>query len=493
MALLDDVDNNNNDFNNTNDHSFHNNSFHNLDQDDYYPTSSSLPSSSTSSSSRSDLYPLIKRPPYLSFLQKSRDVRSSRSKKPSQEISISLFPKMTQTKRTSIPFCLIPPSRKDLIIRSIAHATFHIERHYIPFRCIQFFPVGCTSSHAFGVIKQAGDGAFYPVAMQLGSDIYSLPYDAHSANSRFVSPWRKRLEGFDSYLGGCAFNNFICLITQESVVVLNNKWCVTMLDNSIFFKEISFCVMNHEFLVVVGTIHQQQRLVVYQWYQHSKPIIRKNVKVKILSVKLVLEGEDTLLFTNMSDNKGFTSIYRIKDTQQGGLGSFIVLDEGDNDDDVYDDNFSPSQSYPSQKKETSRWSLISCNTFTLVSEEKTVLFSKMINDGAIIQVTDSGVSARFLDESLYSFPEMCFSPIDVISYHEGIYVVHDKRNSIRFYDMFDSEITVVKSEDILAPMLSSKCKIPTPIEYYYDSISLCSNKNTIALLLTSGCLCFISI
>lgn len=493
MALLDDDDNNKNAFNNNNDNNLHNNPFHMLAQDDHYSSSSSTPSSSSSSSS-SNPYPLIKKISYLSLFQKNEEedvVKHRRSTRLPQESSGFLFPKMSQVKIPPVPFCLTPPSRKDLIIRSIAQSTFHIDRHYIPFRHIQFFPIGCTSSHAFGVIKQTGDGAFYPIVMHLGCGIFNLPYDACRNNNRFTSPWRKRLEGFDSYLGGCAFNNLICLITHESVVILNNEWCIQMLDNSIFFKEVSFCVMNHEFLVIVGMIHQQQRLVVYRWYQHSKPIIKKNIKVKLLSVKLVLEGKDTLLFTNVADNKGFTSIHRIKDTQQGEFGSFIVLDEGDDDDD--NDAFDSSQSFLSQNKNISRWSLIKCNNFTLASEEKNVLFSKMINDGTLIQVTDSGVNARFLDDSLYSFPEMCFSPVDVISYHEGIYVVHDRRNSLRFYDMFDSEITVVKSEDILAPMLSLKCKIPTPIEYYYDSISLCSNKNTIALLLTSGCLCFISI
>lgn len=375
-------------------------------------------------------------------------------------------------------------SRKSRVLNVLSKGNFSIDRHYIPFKHVNFFPIACTGTHAFGIIKQRVDGTFHPVVMKLENNVLSLPYNAYIANNRFVSPWRQRLEGFDSYLGGCAFGNFMCIVTHESVVVLGADWTLTMLDSSTSFDEVSCCVMNHEFLVIVGMMQQQKRLLIYRWNHSARSIIRKNIKLAILSIKLVVEGDSTLLFTNIHDNNGFVAIYKIKDTQQGDFGSFIVLDE-------YQSSSASTSSSSQQGDDSSRWSLVTCNNFTLLSNPENVLFSKMVNDGTVVQITKEGITARFLDESISSFSEMEAPPVDVISYTEGIYIVHDEKNALRFYDMFDFEITVAKSEDILAPMLLLKRPIP-PVSYYYDSISLCLNNRTIALLLTSGCLCFIS-
>lgn len=486
MSLLDDEDNNN-DFNYIDDHNIHRSSIHDIHDDIYSTTSPSRISPASSSTTVS--YPLTPLSSILSSSRRNRSFHSNVSEETNQGFVDLLVPKLSQCKIQDIPFSLTPLSRKELLIRTITRSMFNINRHYIPFKHVGFFPIGCTSSYAFGVIKQKSDGGFYPVVIQLNNNILRMPYNACTINNKFLSPWKKRLEGFDSYLGGCAFDSFVCVVTHESVIILNNEWVIQMLDNSINFEEVAFCVMNHEFLVIVGSIYGHRKMIIYQWYHHSRPIIQKSIKTTIYSVNLVLEGKDTLLFINMENNNGFSLVYRIKDVQQGELGSFIVLDESDDEDTDTDvlsvSGFQPTQSAP-------RWSLINCNKFTLSSEPTNIVFSKMTNDGTIVQVTKTGINSRLQNGSLYSFPEMSFSPIDVISYDEGIYVVHDTRNSLRFYDMFDSEITVVKSEDILSPMLTLKCHLPPLIKYYYNSLSLCSNNTTIAFLLTSGCLCFIS-
>lgn len=392
----------------------------------------------------------------------------------------------------------IPMSPKEKIINLLSRRDFVIKRHYIPFKYNHFYPIGCTNTHAFGVIKKRTDGEFYPVVLCFSEIFLEEPYEARLKRKRFVSPWKQRLEGFDSYLGGCVFASYVCIITHTTLAIFRADWSTMMINNQVCFEKITCCTMNHDFLVIVGQIKNKNRMIIYRWGHSSDAIIQKNIVTEILSVKLVIENENTLLYVNIQKNNGYTYTHLIKDSQQGEFGSFVVLKN--------EDSFSldPSASSPPRclsssssslsrfnSSAESRWTLEVRNKFILSPKyTNTVMFSKTVQDGSILQFTKKGIS-YFNTETVFDFPNMVSMPIDSISYGHGIYAVCDVKNTIRFYDSFKKEISVVKYEDILAPMIILERQIP-PIQYYYDSISLFSDKKSIAMLLSYGCLCVIT-
>jgi len=393
----------------------------------------------------------------------------------------------------------IPMSPKERLINLLSRRDFVIKRHYVPFKHNHFYPIGCTNTHAFGVIKKRVDGEFYPVVLYFSDIFLEEPYEARLKRKRFVSPWEQRLEGFDSYLGGCVFASYVCIITHTTLVVFRADWTTMMIDNRIYFEKITCCTMNHEFLVIVGQIKDKNRMVVYRWNHSSDVIIQKNTTMEILSVKLLIENGNSLLYVNTQKNNGYTYTHLIKDSQQGEFGSFIVLKNEDSfasDPSASSLSSSPSSSSSSSSSQfnltaKSRWNLEILNKFILSPKHaNTVVFSKTVQDGSILQFTKKGISC-FNAETIFDFPNMVSIPIDSIFYGHGIYAVYDVKNTIRFYDSFKKEISVVKYEDILAPMILLQRQIP-PIQYYYDSISLFSDKKSIALLLSYGCLCVIT-
>lgn len=389
----------------------------------------------------------------------------------------------------------IPMSAKERLINLLSRRDFLIKRHYVPFRYNHFFPVGCTNTHAFGVIKKRSDGGFYPISLCFANFLLEEPNEAYAKSKPFISPWKQRLEGFDSYLGGCVHLSYLCIITHTAVAVLNADWVLMMVDNRIRFEKITCCAMNHEFLVIVGKIKNQDRMVIYRWYHSNEVVIQKNMTTEIISVKLVVEDRTTVLYVNIQKNAGYTSVHSIKDNQQGELGSFIVL----NNEDASPSSSSFSSSSTSSSLSSSgfdqnskkRWSLEMNHRFTLLSKEpETVMFSKMLQDGCVLQFTKKGVFSCH-GTTISNFSKMTSTPIDAILYGHGIYAAHGMDNTLRFYDMFKKEISVLGRENILAPMIILQREIPA-IKYYYDSIALFSDKKSIALLLPYGCLCVIT-
>jgi hypothetical protein len=391
----------------------------------------------------------------------------------------------------------IPMSAKERMINLLCRRDFLIKRHYVPFRYNHFFPIGCTNTHAFGVIKKRSDGGFYPISLCFTNFLLEEPSEAYAKSKPFVSPWKQRLEGFDSYLGGCAYLSYLCVITHTAVAVLNADWLLIMVDNRVRFEKITCCTMNHEFLVIVGKIKNQDRIIIYRWYYSNEIVIQKNMTTEIISVKLVVEDRNTVLYVNIQKNEGYTSVHPIKDNQQGELGSFIVLN---NEDASTSSSSSSSFSWSSSSflsssefDQTSkkRWSFGMNHRFTLLLKEpETVMFSKMLQDGCVLQFTKKGIFSCH-GTTISNFSKMASTPIDAVLYGHGIYAAHGMDNTLRFYDMFKKEISVLGRENILAPMIILQREIPA-IKYYYDSIALFSDKKSIALLLPYGCLCVIT-
>jgi hypothetical protein len=392
-------------------------------------------------------------------------------------------------------------SQPERILNILSYANFTIQHHYVPFKYIHYFPIGCSSSHAFGIIKEKSDGAYYPIVMELNPGKMDLPYTAMTEGREFKSPWKKRLEGFDAYLGSCVYNDFVAVVTYNSITVMHATWKIIMEDTFAPFHSVDCCVMNHEFLCVFGTFYKtaKQELLIYRWCFSNKPVIRKVMDQTISSIRLVVEGEDTLLLVNMDNNMGFTSIYRIKNKHQGELGSFIVLDkQTSSDDDGEDDIVDHDTEFSSIKKrsppllfeENIQWYFELKQRFVLGTDGETVQYSKVFEDGTVSQITKTAIHSKIPSGEISSITEMESLPIEFIEYTPGIFAIHDSRNAVKFYNNLGVEISVVKAELITEPMRMLGLKVHSPGRYY-DSLTVCSDGRTLALLLTYGCLCTI--
>jgi hypothetical protein len=212
------------------------------------------------------------------------------------------------------------------------------------------------------------------------------------------------------------------------------------------------------------------------------------------SMKLVTEKEDTLLFVNSGNNEGFTLIFQIKNNHEGELGRFVVLDHSTSDEETYTEFSLIDEKHIDEKyseDEKGNWELVFRQKFILSSQQEDILYANAFNDGTVFQTTRTSVHAKTIRGGITSVIQLESTPIDAICYLPGIYVTHDMKNIVRFYNDELVEVSVAKSEMILEPMRILGQEIPL-FDHFYNSLGICTDGKTIALLLTYGCLCVIT-
>lgn len=359
------------------------------------------------------------------------------------------------------------------IVSRLASNTLKVAWFHVPFPHTSFYPIGCTRTHAFGVIQN--EHGFIPVRIKLSLSDLDNPFFAQQENREFKQSWEKRLCGLNSFYGGCAYEDNVCVIDSSKILIFDLNWKTTFCVEHAAITRVTSCAMNNNFLVIVGkqNTSENQFIWIYERRDRGSLILTRSntLKSSVLSVKLFEDNHKQLIFINFLEQKGYTAIYEIVDNF---TGAFVMLRSDDE---------------TAQKK---RWELKKLRDVTLFEfpEKENINFTKQLSDGTIIQVADTSISRALSSEKIFTRTELLEKPVDVIRYGENILAVHNVRHSVRFFDNSMNEVGLVTSELLLGPMVIFQQNIPF-VEYQYDSMVLFSDQGHFALLLTCGCLCVI--
>lgn len=330
----------------------------------------------------------------------------------------------------------------------LSNGRWQIEQHYIPFPRTEWHPIGCTSSHVFAVIKNDRH-EYSPIAMQLTYRNMRRP--SQCIGSEFVSPWKKYPEPFFHFLGGCAYNDRMCLVMQNSLIIINATWKVHMRDNCVAFRTLISCSMNSRYLVVVGveTGKTEQSMFIYDLTLslprriYYKDVIDENV----LAVHLLSNITEAML---VQCESGRTR--RMVIEARDGLPRYCVKDFGD--------------------------------LCTTGGRERPTLAKELADTSHIVQLIDKSfvliksrtdVDRTKLEQQLV---------IDVVDYEHGVVVSHDSDNSLHFYTSRLSHIVTVPWESMAAASLYYENGIPSILRPY-PSLGKCVDAPNIVVLLAS--------
>lgn len=326
-----------------------------------------------------------------------------------------------------------------------------IHHHYIPFPRSQWYPIGCTRTHAFAVIKSES-GGYTPICMQLVYRTMVRPSQCLVPPRDFVSPWRRYPEPFADFLGGCAHEDRMCLVLRGGLLVIDANWMVHLRDNCITLATLVSCSMNGRYLVVVGveTGMETQSLFVYDL--RTRPACRVHytsvVEPAIRAVSLLANIEGAML---VQCENGRTR--RVLLAEQSRGSRYQLKDVGDLT------TTAPSERplFAKELSETSRIVQLLGNAFILVKSK------------------DDVDRASMAKHQLF---------VDVIDYEQGVVAGQDANNSLHFFTSKLTHIISVPWETIAAASLLYENGVPSILRPY-PSLGRCVDAPDVVTLLAS--------
>lgn len=325
-----------------------------------------------------------------------------------------------------------------------------IQQHYIPFPRTQWYPIGCTRTHAFAVIK--GDRAEYtPICMHLVYRNMTRPSQCVEPPREFVSPWKRYPEPFADFIGGCAHEDRMCLVLRDGVLVINATWKVQLRDNCLTLSALVSCAMNARFLVLVGveTGMTSQSMFVYDF--HTAPARRVyydgRVAVPIRAVSLLNNIEHAVL---VQCENGRTRRVLLQEQTRGPR--LAVKDVGD--------------------------------LTTTAPSERPLLAKELADSSRIVQLIDSTFVLIKSKDDVDRTSMLRQLVVDVADYNDGIVVCHDSNNALHFFTSKLAHVISVPWESIAAASLLYENGVPSILRPY-ASLGRCLDAPGIVVLLAS--------
>ncbi len=344
-------------------------------------------------------------------------------------------------------------------VARLSNGKWVIHQHYIPFEHTQWYPVGCTRTHAFAVIKSRHD-EYTPICMHLAYSGMARPSQCLSASQDFISPWKRYSEPFSGFLGGCAHGERVCLVLRDGVLVIDSMWKTRLRDNCFALSTLVSCTMNARYLVVVGveTGMSSQSMIVYDF--HLSPPRRilydPAIQPPVRTVSLLNDIEHAML---VQCENGRTRRVLIQEQQR--RPRFVVKDMGD--------------------------------LTTIPSDERPHIAKELADSSRIVQIVDTAfVLVKSKDDVDRTAPwRQLF--VDVADYSDGVVVSHDSNNALHFFTSKLVHIISVPWESIAAASLLYENGVPSILRPY-ASLSRCvDSPDTVVLLASFGALVTIKV
>lgn len=343
-----------------------------------------------------------------------------------------------------------PVMAADTIESRLSNGKWIIQQHYIPFPRTQWYPIGCTRTHAFAVIKSSHT-EYTPICMHLVYRNMLRPSQCVASSREFVSPWKRYPEPFSGFLGGCAYEDRMCLVLRDRVLVIDSKWKVQLRDNCLALSSLVSCTMNGRYLVVVGveTGVYSQAMFIYDF--HLSPARRLfydgNLTPPVISVSLLNNIEHAMLVQCINGRTRRTLIQ-----EQPRAPRVCLKDVGD--------------------------------LTTAASDERPLLAKELACTSRIVQLIDTAfVLVKSKDDvDRTSMVKQTF--VDVADYNDGVVVAHDSNNSLHFFTSKLIHIISVPWESIAAASLLYENGVPSILRPY-ASLSRCVDAPDVVVLLAS--------
>lgn len=382
-------------------------------------------------------------------------------------------------------------SQKEVFMRDTFSNAPVIEWHHIPFSFTHCVPLGCTDSHVFAMIKDGHE--HFLVCSHLRSKQMMTPFMSLYSDTPFVSPWRKRMEGFPNFLGGCAHGEFACVVTSHATMVFSSVWRMPLLNSELPFSKVYSCDMNDEFLVVAGVAgdtairrtgvtghtardNQKGAVLVFRWRVSSVPIIKKPLIRNFHSVTMSKYCNDTMFVVTRSaaTTEDPVCAYSISHPYEHQHGMFKVLD--------------------SEGEEEQPWTLTFLKRLVLSSTFNNVAFVKELGPASIVQSSADTVIGMFENNRIRARKIEEAKIVDIVAILHGITVLHDSSNALHFYDCLEREVYVVTNDSIMEPFLNDLVRREKMFpERPYRSLGFCSDSaRSLALFLNAGALVVIN-
>lgn len=336
----------------------------------------------------------------------------------------------------------------------LSNGRWRLEHHYIPFPRTEWRPIGCTKTHVFAVIKNENN-EYTPITMYLAHGAMMLPSHCVDGTKTFTSPWRKYAESFFGYLGGCAHDDRMCLVLENSVIVINAVWKALMRDNHIALRTLVSTAMNSRYLVVVGVEAGRASQSMFIYDLKASPPRRiyysDAIKAPIRTVFLLNNIEQALLVQ----------------TEGGPTQRFVIA----------------SDTY---SKRTILKNIGDIST--LVSTDRPLAAKELAESSRIVQLIGNSFVLVKSHEDVSRVRLNDRMAVDVADYAEGVVVCHDSENSLHFFTSQLRHIVTVPWETCAAAALYYEDGVASILKPY-PSLGRCIDApDTVALLASFGAL-----
>jgi hypothetical protein len=361
---------------------------------------------------------------------------------------------------------------------TVSKEQFGIEYIYLEFPDVGFsFALGCTSSYAFVALERKGDRAFELACVSLRDliETFKTPHQCAVEGIPFHSPWRKNPNVIRSLITGCCFDQFVCAITQELIILTNVDWIAIMIykvEDGI--KRVHTCHMNNHYLVVFyDSETTKNNLIIFDRFrQPTGPVYFKKGFSSRPWKSCHITDDDLFLFNDHDDMKGFF------------LFEFVAENGG---------SFRPFQS-PKPFE------------FDTLSTHSLLGVIRSFNENRCIVVANNNLDAVvWIDhQTAHQLPKTESYLIDVEWMPEwNILITHDQYNNLHFYnlsgsrpiplddgsvicspfapDIFFDVIGHFKREALNRPLRPLERQFPET-HFYYKSLAIISSGQFVLLL-----------
>ncbi len=340
---------------------------------------------------------------------------------------------------------------------SICKSNFGLRRIYLPIpRVKETFPLGCTTSHAFIVVKDMSLN-FHLFALDFRSNI-ETPSDLllrHEIDS-FKSPWEKWPEHFQNFLCGHVWKDRALLITANmtttEATVVSSSWEIVVKTKLPIFQKVLALSFNDNFVVIVYlNIAEDPHIIII----HVPSNMWAQIPLTEPTTSIELSNDNFLIVSTQQ----ITDVYQLELSEE------------------------------SESKIKMNWK----HKFKLnFKDELPPYMSRYYsNERVLLSASTRGICFRA--DGITEYNHKNHNPIVsvvMLSHPEAIVACHDISNGIIFYKK-DTKISTFSSDSLSLPSLILKFSIPRA-KYRYPSLTMV-NERTIGVLLPDGTFSFLEI
>lgn len=324
---------------------------------------------------------------------------------------------------------------------AISKERFNIDRIYLPFTADVIHPVGCTTRFAFVVLEYTKSQSFEIARLTLDNDELKLtPYYCAQHNLDYQSPWKKYPSLFKNFIHACIYDEFICLILSDQVLILNAVWEIQFTMRSELFETIHCADMNNDYLVLSYLGKKNFNPVLDEEKDEEKELFQKFIIIRWHSYF----PESSNHQSNGNSNIVFSTYLKARIVTSCRLTEENYLFLNDCEDRIEFSVFKIDF-------DTNHLALCTKQPILLFSDEqdqknrKTLILSSFCHTNFIVQSSYDEFYVYKDHETVFVFQSLPFAMIGFwFIESQQILIAHDQMNNIHFFDFKNKKVELVE-------------------------------------------------